>query len=533
MKSTVKGDFSRITLNLGDGKFVLLPPVKPPRKWYDRFVGRKVLPDVFEKKHGVNGYYRETPEYERDGVYLQMKVELDDESCIKDVSTYKEKTVECSGHYRPVRGRMMRLTKEDIKDFCRWLDELAVPLSELDSLRKPKTFSDYLPKGMDFDTFKRRYVEMVKCVRAGKVEELGRYRALVPYHVSSFPDVVDLACKRDDPKMVNALVGFGAGIPEYGLESKKYTFEVLRQLWRHIRSDYAITPIAFKGGLVYDQAVQLLKLNSKVHFHWTPELYEEFMRRNRPRLLRLIASKQVDMSPEKLLEADDLEGFCARLKNEDYAPTKLFEKGREWVCAVREKCRVAFDQAYGVVLHDAAERHDAKEFLRLAKLTRGNLPEYAFQGFDYEYNEYGDYDGEQTTALLDYALGRYSFIEVEGFQAGFVRAAFYWGSLTVCRRFLFANREAFVGDDIWSSIFTPDLIKHRDDDLYRDCVNLYLSSSHGERDYSNEAWLSQVIETVERYLRSSRDQKADCLRHEHALTWLKEKEAMLVLQSAK
>lgn len=90
--------------------------------WEMEYIGRKIIPDKYDKLFDHNGYYYETEQYFLNNITVNIKPTVDEEGYITKIDSYKVKD-KTTGHGRP-RLEYRSLGNRDIKHFSKILDSV-------------------------------------------------------------------------------------------------------------------------------------------------------------------------------------------------------------------------------------------------------------------------------------------------------------------------------------------------------------------------------------------------------------------------
>lgn len=88
--------------------------------WEHKYIGRKIIPEKYEKLFNHNGHYPEDDYYDMAGFSINLKPMLDEYGTIVSIDYYKMKDLYC-GHGRPA-SEDYALSRRDVALFCKILD---------------------------------------------------------------------------------------------------------------------------------------------------------------------------------------------------------------------------------------------------------------------------------------------------------------------------------------------------------------------------------------------------------------------------
>lgn len=455
--------FDEVWIATDNYNIVPIPLVLPPKIWSDPYIGRRILPEVYAEKYGVNGFYLETEDYWMRDINVNMKPIVDGDGYITEITTYKIRDLSGSSHGRPV-SRDMRLTKKDIKVFIEYLEPTLVPLSEPDAVKKVPPPESVLPESWTVDSMKNGFLKLRKALVEGdrdaavKFAEFSRIKLPNVLNLDCHPflmavengdvglaqflysagaylydrcfhygrcgvSALELALSQNNLDMVRFLVSHWQP-GEYG-GTRAFEFvndwDVLELMWPHlIEEDGCFEPCEGMS-LGFNEAKHLFELNPHARFKWTEDLYREFKVREPELLTRIEETGAVNLDSKFFVERNDFVGFVAYLReykrewpdNRSDIPRKVWSMDDSWFNAARDYLLIPttyggngfiyqVSSALGCLFDDG----EYEKYIKVAERVEGCLDDSAFYG-------HGDFpkagtDPELVKRILEYMYNRHA-----------------------------------------------------------------------------------------------------------------------------
>lgn len=129
--------------------------------WRDRYIGRKVERGYFDTIFTQNGYYPQISNYADRGITLNLKVELDENDVIKNITYYKVQ--DSSPFYMRPQSTDLPLNKIDTSHFAKTLDSVTFDCfrKECKNFFKKLASAKELPHGFTVKEVGRKEVELL------------------------------------------------------------------------------------------------------------------------------------------------------------------------------------------------------------------------------------------------------------------------------------------------------------------------------------------------------------------------------------
>lgn len=419
--------------------------------WYADFIGRRVDKDAYERIHGVNGFYRETPEYEERGIYFNCRVKLDEEGYIEDIPTYKEKLSENQGPGRPSPGRVLKPNKEDLADCKAFVEKLVVPLDAPNARKRLLAAADVLPDGWTIESALAGHKSLCDAVKKRDDEAIVR---LAPFAkvVGDSDNGIEchpliLAAQQRDHETISALLKAGAypfetyfvtgrgSVSAYDVAHENKDLPALLLLFPYATKEESQKFEPWDGlELTYALARLIFKASSYVRLPWTAALYYQF-KKHSPRLFdKLLNNGVVDLELSFYIEVDDLPSFKIRTEQEAtcgglaYATIteELWTKDDKWFDFAADK----YSYQLARFLCDLRDAGEYETCLKISKRVKGKISDEIFYGTFEDFPKPGT-DKRKARELMEFLYNKHE-----------QHAAAYWSDAFVKNFFAVASKSA-------------------------------------------------------------------------------------------